>query len=205
MAAGAGCGRCSVSMKQAFVVVGPESSGNKVMTALLVRAGCVGTADDEHLNLWDRIEPATEKQVALMYSYPHGSEWPDLRNIYWRLTNKGYLTWILIMVRDHFCVMRSQVERRLKPAPIAEANYQRAYREIFKQIESGDMPYIMVPYESILMEPMKALQRLFEMLNLPTDNLGGEFVVNSKSQQTIRNENEKHYNRDDCVADYDNG
>lgn len=181
-------------MKQAFVVVGPESSGNKLMGALLVRAGCVGDITDEGRgNLWSVVEPATEERVVMVYSYPSGYEWPDLRNVYWRLQNKGYLTWVLVMARDHYCTVRSQQERRLKPAPIAEANYQRAYREIFTQIHAADIPFLVVPYESLVLEPVHAMHRLLETIGLPTDNLGGSFVINGREYTEIRNENDKHY------------
>lgn len=180
-------------VKRAYVVVGPESSGNKLLTALLIRAGCVGDPRDDGPGMWSIIEPATEQRVALTYSFPHGQEWPDLRNVYWRLQNKGYLTWFLVAARDPWCVFQSQEQRRLKPMPVAMANYQRSYREIFTQLHAIDAPYLMVPYEAITSEPEKSVQRLLELLSLPTDNLGGQLIINSRPVNEITNENAKHY------------
>lgn len=183
--------------KRAFVVVGPESSGNKLLSALLVRAGCVGDARDDGLDIWSVIEPADEPRVSLIYSFPCGQTWPDLRNVYWRLQNKGYLTWFLVVARDPWCVYQSQETRRLKPLPVAMANYQRAYREIFTQLHAIDAPFLIVPYEAITSEPVRSVRRLLELLGLPTDNLGGPLKINGREVCEIRNENAKHYEAHD--------
>lgn len=175
-------------MKQAFVVCGAESSGNRLLTAVLVRSGCVGSATDDG-GIWSRIEPGVEPRIVLTLSYPNGHVWPELPSLHWRLNNKGYLVWYLVTVRDHTCVLASQKKSRLKPEPLAWGNYQRAYREIFSQLATIDASYIIVPYEALVART-QYVDRLLTQLELP--GVHGPVIVNGVEKR-IRDENRKWY------------
>src|SRR3546814_19324561 len=62
--------------KRCFLVVGPESAGNRLAAAVLVRAGCVGHAST--VQVWDRTLPEGETPAVVIRSFPHGDDWPDL-------------------------------------------------------------------------------------------------------------------------------
>lgn len=178
--------------KRAFLVLGPESSGNRMMAGILARSGCIADPRDDGLGLWANIEPEHEPLVAIIFSYPNGTNWPDIKNITWRLRNKGYLVWALVMNRDIQCVQKSQEVTRLKPAEIMMGNYQRAYRTIFQDIDALDLPYLVISYEAIVRRPVKYVEYILKMLNLDCSNLGGPIIVNDKSRE-LRDENEKYY------------
>ena len=108
-------------MKRFFLVCGPESSGNRFVTKLLVAAGVAG--DDGHdqgfdYDLWsDRPMP---DDVVLRRSIPHGRggprgnprAWgptPDLVHIAARALQRGYTVQTIYVYRDPYCCARSQV------------------------------------------------------------------------------------------------
>lgn len=176
-------------MKQAYVVCGPESSGNRLLTSILIRSGCVGEASDQP-GLWHQKKPSNEEKIVLTISFPHGHEWIDLVDILTQLNNRGYAVWFLITVRDHHCVIESQKQSRLKAPELAWGNYMRAYREIFKQLAFMDVPILMVPYEAIISRSVEYVRELLTTLNLPY--VDGEVIVNGKVT-AITDGNAKYY------------
>lgn len=175
--------------KRCYVVVGPESSGNRLLAALLVRAGCRGVAG---MDTPDAL-PIDDDPAVVLRSYPHGYEWPDLRSIVGRLRDRGYLVRVLVTVRDHHCVIHSQQAHRLHTREVAEANVQRAYCDIFRQVADIGVGFVMVPYESLVARPVHGVRSLLEWLGLPVDNLGGKIVIDGKAHDTITDGNGRWY------------
>lgn len=164
-------------MKCAYLVVGPESSGNRMLATLLIQAGCAGGTAFDHPLMFNL--PVDEDPVVVIRSYPHGNDWPDLAEIYDTLRGRGYMVRALVAVRDPHCVIESQVERRHHPRELAWSNYQQAYRRIFEQLLSVNVWYALVPYAAL--RRGEAQRNLLATLGLPAVEV------------EVRDENAKHY------------
>lgn len=176
--------------KRAFLVLGAESSGTHMLTDLLISAGCAGHSGDHtdwlidktHLadspNLpwksklptdqqpWDTKIPFDQNQIVWRLSAPHGGEWPQIRDIAEQLRANGYLPQAVVIVRDQYPTIQSQLKWHHKNNyPDAQQSIQLAYTHIFKELAEGDVSYSVTTFESLTGEP-KAAERLLEQLEL---------------------------------------
>lgn len=175
-------------MKQCYLVVGPESSGNRLLAGVLIRAGCVGDATTAQR--WDKTLPETETPAVVIRSYPHGDIWPDLREIAAILQERGYKVTVLITVRNPVAVISSQVKRRrAKTARDSESAIRKAYKMIMEQV--GGLEFHMIPYETIIHGGDDALKGILRTLNLPP-NVSGPVIVDGHAR-TITDQNQKHF------------
>src|SRR5689334_10866113 len=115
---------------QAFFVLGPEATGNRVLTAALARAGCVGQKDwKDHSQILDdscqcsfakgykdpkcAFKQAADSQQSIVWrrSMPHGREWPDLNSMLRRVRSHSFDdVKIILPIRNNFCTLRAQVK-----------------------------------------------------------------------------------------------
>lgn len=185
-------------MSKAYLVVGPESSGNRLMARLLIAAGCYGDGD-MFQRLDDRIPTPEEIDQPLVWvrSYPHGPNgekykrhWPDIYNLIEKLRERSWSSvTIVVMVRDMYCVISSQVAHGHALDHIEAAQRcTQAYFRIFQQL--SEMPFgkipIIVTYEGLINNPEETMGWLIPSLGLGTID---DYVFPEK----ITNQNLKHY------------
>ena len=155
---------------RAFLVLGPESSGTRLMTRLLMAAGCEG--DDGHDQRWDEQfpDPAERPLIVWRRSVPHRGEWHDADWMIPELLDDGYAVSIVIMSRDWHAMAISQQQIHTNgDIALALSNIRLAYRCIFNDLVIGhmhDVPYELVNYEAIVMRPAGTLTYLFGRLGL---------------------------------------
>jgi len=152
-------------VKRAFLVLGPESSGSRFVTELLVNAGCEGSAD--HHQPFDNDPPRDQELVVWRRSYPHGEDWPDAFELIEDLRVRGYSVAAVVCMRDFYAMCASQV--RVEHAPNttqALTGVRHAYRSIFADITLCAVPYWIVSYESLVARPTRAAQAFVRMLGL---------------------------------------
>lgn len=175
-------------MKNAFVVVGAESSGNRLMTRLLINAGCHGNGTTDQPTLQEILDSGKEN-IVIHRSFPFGAkgsgrDWPDLMEIHFALVAKEYLPVYIVMVRDPFCAARSAMKaHHIENIHVASYEHDEAYRKIFATIIKLDLPYIMVTYEGLVSHPAGTIGWLFPELGLPA----------RFSTETIEDANVKHF------------
>lgn len=150
-----------------YLVLGPESSGTKLLTKLLIGAGCAG--DDGDVQRWD-TQPFEGNLVVWRRSVPHGGEWPDLAKCIRRMESQGYEVRILVTSRNWHAVMNSQVKTGhvQRPAQAVE-NIRGAYRCIFGAILYSMVQFEIVNYESLIRPGSGTVPRLMESLGLRLD------------------------------------
>jgi hypothetical protein len=136
-----------VTPRTCFLVVGPESAGNRLLAALLVSAGCHG--DGSTAQRWDPGLPTGISPAVVIRSFPHGGQWIDLRHVYDGLRIAGYKRVVtLVTVRHPVAMARSQVRRgHAHHIKDAEVRIERAYLRIVPRIQS---PFLLVPYEALV-------------------------------------------------------
>ncbi len=92
-------------MKKAFLVLGPESSGTRFITKLLINAGCFGDSDhDQRLDILEDRERINEEElphddtpIVWRRSYPHRGIFADIGNPIRQLRQIGYDVRAVIM------------------------------------------------------------------------------------------------------------
>lgn len=175
----------------AFLVTGPESAGNRLLAAILTRAGCHGTgAHDSPYT--DRLPADGEDPVVLIRSMPHGGSWPDLGWSVQALRTRGYHVTMLITVREPVAHIRSQVARgHSRTEAAARIDTMSAYQRIFRAIlELPQRPaFRLVPYEGFVLHP-EAIGPFVRELGL--DWKAGPVTVERQSRE-VTDENAKHY------------
>lgn len=164
-------------MNQAYLVLGPESSGTRLVTKLLIDAGCFG--DGGHEQRLDKEGDATKSlieearlpqdgPVVWRRSYPHGGSWVDISKAVVQLRRHGYKVTAVITTRDWFPMIRSQIKEHsghVNRYDTGEQNAQKAYRKIFADLPA-DVPFVMASYDSIGRFGRRAVRRLLERLGL---------------------------------------
>lgn len=167
-------------MNRAYLIVGPESSGNRHLASALIAAGCAGKADT--VQPWDGPgwsivvpEPRPEHLVVVR-SFPHAGKWLSLYELVGQLTRQGYETAVLLPVRNPAIVERSQV-RAGHVASIEDArrNTRRASREIVQGLsllrQYPGLQVHAIPYGATRSRVFR--RWLVETLGLPREPPGG--------------------------------
>lgn len=167
-------------MKRCFLIVGAESSGNRLLGKLLVNAGCFG--DDRMDGPFSQRLPCDEALAVVIRSYPHGDEWPDIVAIYTELRAKGYQVMVLVAIRDWHCTLQSQIHSQHHPKELALANIRRAYGEIFTGLATINCWHTVISYEALVSTPQAQTVLLHRL------GLEGEPIE-------TYNGNDKHYGR----------
>lgn len=155
---------------RAFFVLGPESSGTRLVTRLLIAAGCHGSSDhvqpldDSQFNL-KSIPISTP--VVWRRSIPHNNEIPKISAMIDRVHPRT--TMAIVTVRDWYCIVQSQLRDNQHATSLDQANYNifHAYELIFTKLSYWKIPYRIFVYEAAVLNPEMAQSRFLESLGLP--------------------------------------
>lgn len=176
-------------MKKAIIITGPEGCGNRLLAAAFEAAGCHGegsTAAKFNTEL-----PTNETPVALIRSFPHGNEWPDLVDIYNKLTEREYSITFVIPTRDFSCYAASWAKDRPELESEWQSNYQHAYIDIMKAMEATKAPFLLAQYEAIMMRQSAYLSRLVTQCGIPYNFF--QLKIDG-TERNINDANAKYYN-----------
>jgi LPS sulfotransferase NodH len=152
----------------AYLVLGPESSGTRLMTRILIQAGCLGS--DDHDQAFDQALPAADgRPIVWRRSVPHRREWPDIGLLVRLLREQGYEPQAVVMARDWYATARSQLDAgHVADIDMALANLQQAYQHIYQRVSHC---YVLVTYEGLVQRPIQTLAWLMPMLGLPVPQM----------------------------------
>lgn len=156
---------------KAFIVLGPESSGTRLLTRILINAGCEGS--DQHIQPFDDNPPNPSISPLIVWrrSVPHGidHEWHGLDELISRLD--GYVVNALISVRDQYCTEHSQLKvGHVETLDQARQNIRRAYKNVFSGTARWGLDLTVVPYESLVLGREQAQQNLIRSLGFEGDS-----------------------------------
>ncbi|MFB9759841.1 hypothetical protein [Ectobacillus funiculus] len=169
----------------AYLVLGPESTGTRLTTRILMKAGCLGS--DQHAQIWDNDPfPSPSQPIVFRRSIPHNKTWPDIPRIVQSLREKGYTVQAVVTARDWHATSKSQAKLHVKNQSEAYANLGKVYPYIFDALAKENVPYILVTYESII-HNTSSINTLLEYLQLPT------LEKKKLNELNIQNGNEKWY------------
>jgi len=183
--------------KRTVLVVGPESTGTRVLTSVLTQHPSVFGAVDapNHEDVLDEVwryvqsgdlDLATEhfpkaqgKLLLTRRSMPHGAgpgalarynDFANLSGFHEVHRRVGRQLELLITVRDPIGNLSSWARSRASAAgdmSRAFVQYQQAYRHVFAFIAAYDVPFLCVPLESLLLGGTDLANALAAALGLP--------------------------------------
>lgn len=152
-------------MKKAFIIVGPESSGTRMLTRLFVESGSCGS--DQHDQLFDHVFPSSEDNIVWRRSIPHGGiKEPNVEEMYKHLVDKGYSVILIIINRDIICTVNSQINNNHVSTEIDSIkNIQDSFVFIFDLIKKLNIKYFLINYESLILHKTWTIQNLSKLIN----------------------------------------
>jgi hypothetical protein len=172
-------------MKRAFIVCGPPCSGNRLVGAILVRAGCWGEGSTNQPKCISEI-PSNAQNIVWIHP-SHLERIPD------SLRSVGFdeITFIVV-IREPEANARSMVKSGFHET--LEQAYQRRISDIGNSISvalTNNCKIEIITYEGLSV-PM--LEIWLTKLGLPINNLEDPLLlVGQFAANVITNENGKHY------------
>ena len=150
---------------KAFIVLGPENSGTRFLTNILIKAGCLG--QDTHEQDFDELVPrANGKHLVWRRSVPHGDSWVDLDKIIYQARYANFAPFIIVNMREWHSLINSQANNFAFDKDVALNRIRAATLHIFDSIDKlKNVPFIVVTYESIVYNPA-SINRLLEFIGL---------------------------------------
>jgi len=138
-----------------FIVLGPESSGNRLIQNLLVKAGCYGGAGYK-LPFNQKLDyniPYPDKPVSWLRSVPHEGNWePNITAMASQLSNKGYTPYLVVVHRAIWCTASSLIDHYGGHIEYDEAMERtvKAWRYIAGVMDSFSGPITISSYDEII-------------------------------------------------------
>lgn len=149
--------------KRAFLVLGPEGSGTKLLTRIFIDAGCAG--DYSHKQSIDAAAVPTGNLLVLRRSFPHAEKWPNLKGLVAWLN--GYEVRAVVIIRTYRCTFASRARRRENKVK-AEELALAALPRLFQSIEKAHLPFVWVTYEALIQRPEVEVDWLMKWAGLET-------------------------------------
>jgi len=178
---------CDQRCKRACLVLGPENSGTRLWTRILMACGCYG--DGTHMQRIDMQGiPEGEPLLVWRRSLPHAGQWPDLLQMVQRLRDRRFReVQALVCTREWSAVMCSQVANgHVQDAWQAEANLRVAYPYAFDRLRGAGVPYVMGSYEALVQHGEAMLAPLLERLGLASQGDLEELVDQNAKYYQVR-------------------
>jgi hypothetical protein len=114
-----------MAAKKAYLVVGPESSGTRMITKALIECGIPGDAG--HTQMVDSFVGESRNVFVVRRSLPHGGVWPPLLSMKKRFIESGYQIIPIVIYRDERITALSQIRN----------HHARNVREARKKIKTA--------------------------------------------------------------------
>jgi len=152
--------------KRAFFVIGPESSGTRMMTQAFISSGAYG--DGGHAQKLDKDGfNEGHKLIVLRRSVPHGVNMPPITKLINRMQNSGYKVIPIVILRDKDKCAQSQVKRgHASNLKGATTSIERAVDHIYNHLSNFSMPFHVIHYEPFV-KSEKVRNAFFSRFNLP--------------------------------------
>jgi hypothetical protein len=145
--------------KQAFFIIGPESSGTRMLTKAFLSLGMYG--DGGHGQRLDKQGFAGgHRRIAFRRSVPHGKKMPKIAELVRKMEKAGYTVRPVVIVRDKDMCAQSQVKNHhQKAVEDARESIKKAVEHIYRELaQVGKSPNV-VYYEPFV--KFKRVRRAF--------------------------------------------
>ena len=174
--------------KRIFIVAGPESSGNRLVARLLVKAGCWGDGStvqrldapvrDGNVETICGLVGVAENLV-LVRSFPHAKKWINLKDVADLFRDGGFEPFLVITRRNWPCTVLSQMSAgHVKTGGEAFANIANAERRLAIEVKRVRCKHMVMDYDFLVSHPKAATAWLLRWCGFePTDDSSAEVRV----------------------------
>jgi hypothetical protein len=176
-------------MKRLYIIAGPMSSGNRMLAALMVRAGCFGSGSTDQPK--DEEYFTHDCSVAIEHAAgPGGLSRMD--KLLSAASEKGYLPRIIWLNRDPAAQVKSMVSAGHAPDENqAWLGISHSHSTIGHLIRKFCCSFYMLSYEAIVARPHASLKALLEWCKLPTSTMNQPFVWQGRKTRAIYDANSR--------------
>lgn len=139
-----------MSKKVAYFVMGPESSGTRMMTQAFLSYGYYG--DGGHRQRLDREGfKADHETIVFRRSIPHGKVWSPIAKLIKRMEKQGYEVRPVMIVRDKDMCAKSQVKNHhVRDEKQSRLHISKAWAHMFRELaQVGKVPHV-IYYEAFV-------------------------------------------------------
>ena len=176
-------------MKRAYIVCGPECSGNRLVAGLLVSAGCWGRGSDRQPDLdeflalgADPTADMPDKIVVILHLEEYLRQWTQ------HLLELDYKVHFIVTARDPWVQVRSRSKAAHCEFKDSMKRYWQDYRAAFSVVAEFDgCKFTVITYESLLWKG--AAKRFLSLFGLEQTR---PLVVQGKETE-ITDQNGKWY------------
>ena len=150
-------------------VVGPEATGTRLVTSIMIAAGAFGDAGHQQRLDSELPNALPGRPVVWRRSVPHGGKIPNLTGMLVGLIATGYRPLLVVTTREFHATVESQVRAgHVSNRAIAMAHIPVAYFEIFQAWAAVDMrtPVWLVSYEGLVQRPRATIMNLVHWAGL---------------------------------------
>lgn len=169
-------------MKIAYFILGPESSGTRMLTKAFCTLGIYG--DFKHKQRMDDLNfSKTPDRIVLRRSLPHGDAWPAIAETINLMKSADYGVIIpLFITRDKDATIKSQIRHaHAKAIPEAKANIQFSIDHAFRELATIHLYPTIICYEPFV-KYEEVRQAFFRQLGLPVPTMNF-YDANEKYQE----------------------
>ena len=140
-------------MKKAFFVIGPESSGTRMMTRAFIKCGAYGSGG--HLQKLDEEGfKGGHEMIVFRRSVPHGKFMPNLVRLIGRMSKNEYEIIPIVILRDKDACAASQVKNKhAKSLEEARSSIEEAVSHIYAELSSAGQHPVIIHYEPFVANP----------------------------------------------------
>ncbi len=167
-------------MKQAYFILGPESSGTRMITKAFISSGCYG--DFKHKQRLDDLNfKATPDKIVFRRSLPHGTKWPAIADTITLMRRSGYQVRPILILRDKDATAASQLRHaHERDGEEAKTNIAFSVDYTYKELTKVKMVPLVICYEPFVRYP-EVRELFFKRLGLPVPQMEF-FDANEKYQ-----------------------
>lgn len=170
-------------MKRAFLVLGPEASGTRMLTQAFISVGVFG--DGDHKQRLDKADFKIQPyEIVWRRSVPHTKKhiYPNLSEMYEKLKVCDYDVFPLIIYREKEITIQSQLRSNHASLERARYNISKGLDFLFTELDKLSLTSTLVSYE-IFVEHESYRKHLFSRFNFKNPII------------KIRQENNKYYDK----------
>ena len=176
-----------------MIVIGPESSGTRLLTRLFIEAGCDGVATAEGRpeyegwpQYYDANDPAGESPIVIQRTVPYhpGRVMPDLDRLWDRLEACGYRIAVAWITRSQDIAAKSQVAHGYAgDYDAAMKELESAHYYITNWLAKPDKKAIgFVLYETLVRDPLVTFNEILEAIGIAPLEKIDETIYNGNSK-----------------------
>jgi hypothetical protein len=140
-------------MKIAYFVMGPESSGTRMMTQAFISVGAYG--DGGHWQKLDKGFIGAPDKIVFRRSLPHGKNWTQIHKFINRMKQAEYqIINPILIVRDKEVTAKSQIKNKhVKTIEQGYENITKAIDHVYRELALVGMTPTVIHYEPFVNRP----------------------------------------------------